>query len=177
MDERAILSIERPHPNLLKVYVLKALAATILFPIVIVPLYFRYHTLRYKFDAEGVSASWGILFRREIYLTYRRIQDIHVKRNILERWLGIGTVEVQTASGSSNAELALEGMSDYEGVRDFLYSRMRGHELAHAAGPAAGPAVQAAPGPDGGEGDLVGVLRGIQAELEGARRALERSRA
>jgi uncharacterized protein len=168
MDERAILSIERPHPNLLKVYVLKALATTILFPIVIWPFYFRYHTLRYKFDAEGVSASWGIIFRREIYLTYRRIQDIHVKRNLFERWLGIGTVEVQTASGSSGAELALEGMSDHEGVRDFLYRRMRGHEEAPA---------QAAPAVEGGEVDLVGLLRGIQGELEGARRALERTRA
>lgn len=170
MDDRAIQAIERPHPNLLKLYVIKALASTIFFPIVIWPFYFRYHTLRYKLDDEGVSASWGIIFRREIYLTYKRIQDIHVKRNVIERWLGIGTVEVQTASGSSNAELSLEGMSDHEGVRDFLYRRMRGHEGAEA--PAAGPA-PAAPAGDGGA-DLVRLLGEVRAELEGARRALER---
>ena len=82
--------------------------------------------LRYRIDDEGVSARWGILWRREVYLTYRRIQDIHVKRNLFERWLGIGTVDIQTASGSSSAELSLEGMEFYASIRDFLYSRMRG---------------------------------------------------
>ena len=67
-----------------------------------------------------------MLFRREIYLTYKRIQDIHVKRNVIERWLDIGTVEVQTASGSSSAELAIEGMEHFAEVRDYLYGRMRG---------------------------------------------------
>jgi putative membrane protein len=33
-------------------------------------------------------------------LTYARIQDIHVTRNIFERWLGIGTVQIQTASAA-----------------------------------------------------------------------------
>ncbi len=170
MEERDIWEIRRPHPNLMKVYFLKALAANVLFPIVIWPLYFRYHTLRYKFDEEGVSAAWGILFRREVYLTYKRIQDIHVRRNILERWLGIGTVDVQTASGSSSAELSVEGLVDYEGVRDFLYRRMRGHGAAEPEAPGA----EKEPLQDA-QAQLVALLRGVQAELEGARRALERA--
>jgi uncharacterized membrane protein YdbT with pleckstrin-like domain len=90
LDDAAVMAIERPHPNLMKMYFLQALAATVAFPFVILPLFFKYHTLRYRLDAEGISASWGILFKREIYLTYRRIQDIHVTRNLFERWLGIG---------------------------------------------------------------------------------------
>ncbi len=167
MDDAAIRAITRPHKNLMKMYFLQALAANIVFPIVIWPFYFKFHTLRYKFDEEGVSASWGILFRREIYLTYKRIQDIHVKRNVFERWLGIGTVDIQTASGSSTAELSLEGMGEYEAVRDFLYRRMRGHEGVEpeAGGEAAAPA--------GGEDELVALLKEIRGELDGARRALE----
>ena len=164
MDDADIRAIQRPHPNLMKVYFIQSVLANVLFPILIVPLYFRYHTLRYKFDDEGISASWGILFRREVYLTYKRIQDIHVKRNVIERWLGIGTVEVQTASGSASAELSLEGMSDYEAVRDFLYRRMRGH-----GGAPAQPADAQAPD------ETAQLLRAIRTELEGARRALERS--
>jgi len=170
-DWTRVLSIQRPHPNLLKLYVLMALASTVAFPIVFVPLYFRYHTLRYRFDDEGVRASWGILFRREVLLTYRRIQDIHVSRNIVERWLGIGRVEIQTASGGSSSELALEGMSDHEAVRDYLYTRMRG-----ARGEPAATAPRAGDGgavPAGGEDEAVALLREIRAELEGARRALE----
>ena len=173
--EAAILALTRPHPNLLTLYLAYALAGLVLAPVVFVPLYFKYHTLRYRLDEEGISASWGILFRREVHLTYRRIQDIHVRRNLIERWLGIATVEVQTASGSSSAELALEGMADWEGVRDFLYRRMRGHELAAEPAPAA-TAVPAAPGhaSASGEDEVVALLRAIRAEVEGARAALER---
>ena len=28
-------------------------------------LYFRYHTMRFRFDREGIAMSWGLLFRRE----------------------------------------------------------------------------------------------------------------
>lgn len=168
LDAAAIRAIERPHPNLLKLYFLQALASTILFPFVMLPLFFKYHTLRYAFDDEGISARWGILFRREIYLTYRRIQDIHVSRNLFERWLGIGKVEIQTASGSSSAELTLEGMDAYDAVRDWLYGRMRG--TTDRSAPLAGIGAGGAPS---GEAEMLALLREIKDELEGTRRALE----
>jgi uncharacterized membrane protein YdbT with pleckstrin-like domain len=171
MDEASVHAIERPSPKLMTLYVLQALATLVFFPIVIIPLYFRYHTLRYKLDAEGVSASWGILFRREVYVTYRRIQDIHVTRNLFERWLGIGKVEIQTASGSASAELTLEGMVEYEAVRDHLYSKMRGVRAdGHAppdASSTAAASSQAAPD------ELVSLLREIRDDVRAARRAIE----
>ena len=88
-------------------------------PFVFLLLYFKYHTLKYAFDDKGVSMSWGILFHREIYLTYRRIQDIHVTRNIFHRWLGLAAVSVQTASGSAGAEMTIEGIRNPEALRDF----------------------------------------------------------
>jgi len=165
--DRRVLALERPDPALMTLYFLRSLAGLILFPFILVPLFFRYHTLRYRFDEEGVSASWGILFRREIHLTYKRVQDIHVRRGLLERWLGIATVALQTASGSQEAELSIEGMTDYEGLRDFLYRRMRGHEVTPAATDGAAPA------PD--EADrVVALLEGIRADLESVRTTLER---
>lgn len=131
-QERAIFAIERPSPRLLTLYVLRSLALCFLGPwflVAIVPLYFRYHTLRYRFDDEGVAMSWGILWRRETYLTYARIQDIHISRGLFERWLGLGTIQVQTAAGSAGAEMGIEGLAEYEQVRDYLYSRMRGATL------------------------------------------------
>jgi putative membrane protein len=127
--EERILALERPDKNLLVLYALMSLLTTIAAPFVFVPLFFKYHTLRYKLDREGISASWGILFKREVHLTYKRIQDIHVKRNFFERWLGIATIEVQTASGSSSSELSFEGIREFDALREFLYRRMRGHEL------------------------------------------------
>lgn len=116
----------RPDPALLRYYVFMSLLALPAFPAVFLPLYFKYHTLRYRFDREGISMSWGILLKREIYLTYRRIQDIHVTRNLFHRWLGLAEVGVQTASGSASAEMTIEGIRNPEALRDFLYERMRG---------------------------------------------------
>jgi putative membrane protein len=166
-----VRAIERPSPKLLTLYMITALLTVVGFPILVLPLWFRYHTLRYRIDHEGISASWGILFRREIYVTFRRIQDIHVSRNLFERWLGIGKVEVQTASGSASAELTLEGMTQYDAVRDYLYSKMRGAAAHPPAAPgAAGPASSAS------ADEAVALLREIRDDVNAARRALEAGR-
>jgi AAA family ATP:ADP antiporter len=82
--------------------------------------------MRYRFDTDGIHMKWGVIFRREVLLNYSRSQDIHLRSNLIERWLGLARIEIQTASGSANANMTLEGMEDPGGMRDFLYSRMRG---------------------------------------------------
>lgn len=166
-----VRALERPHRNLFWLYFFRSFGGLVLHPLVFIPLYFKYHTLRYRFDDEGVSASWGLLFRREIYLTYKRIQDIHVTRGLLERWLGIATVQIQTAAGSAGAELEVVGVDDHEAVRDFLYRHMRGHE---GAGASASAPVMPVPVPESsGVGDAVSLLRAIRDDLDATRRALE----
>src|SRR5882762_1023846 len=121
-----IRTLERPHPDLLKYYIITAfftgpgIVATLPY------LFFRYHTLRYRFDEEGIHMQVGILFRREINLTYARIQDIHLRSNFIQRWLGLANVQIQTASGSAGAEMVIEGFKEFAVIRDFLYARMRG---------------------------------------------------
>ena len=119
-------SITRPDESLARYYGLVSLLSGPLFPLAFVPMYFKYITLRYRFDASGVSMSWGILFKREIHLTYRRIQDIHLTRNILQRWMGLATVAIQTASGSAGPEMSIEGVLQADELRDYLYRQMRG---------------------------------------------------
>ena len=169
VDEQAILAIERPHKSLWTYYLLCCLVFPPAFPFLVLPNWFRYYTLRYKFTAEGVSMSWGILFRREIILNYARIQDIHLRSNIVERWLGLARILVQTASGSSSAEMSIEGLKEFEAVRDFLYSKMR-RVKDH-------PALAVAPAPtlihSANEGELATVLREVAGELRAVRIALE----
>lgn len=159
VDDAAIRAITRPHPQLLLQYTIRSLAGFIFAPLIWVPLYFKYHTLRYKIGDDGISASWGILFRREVHLAYKRIQDIHVSRSIVERYLGLGTVELQTAAGSASAELALEGMEQFAAIREFLYRRMRGLEPT--------PSAQATTGDE-----VLELLRSIRADLDATRAAL-----
>lgn len=119
-------SITRPAPELFTYYLIIAILTLPAVVIVLPALWFRYITLRYTFDEEGVSMRWGIFFQRETVLTYRRIQDIHVTRDLLQRWLGLATVSIQTAAGSAMPEMKLEGILQAEPLRDFLYERMRG---------------------------------------------------
>lgn len=167
-----IQRLERPDSSLLVYYVLVSFVLGPFFPFLLLPLVFRYRTLRYRFDDEGVSMQWGALFRRQVHLTYARIQDIHLTSNVVERWLGLGRVQVQTASGSSKAEMTIEGLPEFEAVRDYLYRRMRGtreegREGAEGTGATAG-------GLDGRVAEeLATALLTVAGELRALRRRLE----
>jgi putative membrane protein len=129
--------------------------------------YFRYHTLRYAIDEQGITMRWGILFRREVSLTFARIQDIQLSSNLVERWFGLAKIQLQTASGSSAAEMTVEGVREFEAMRDFLYSRMRG-----AHGAATGQhQVTASSASDADE--LTHVLQAVAAELRAIREQRE----
>lgn len=159
-------------------YVLLALVIPPLFPFLCTFLYFRYHTMRYAFTDDGISMSWGILFRREVIVNYARIQDIHLRSNLVERWLGLARILVQTASGRSAAEMTIEGIKEFELLRDFLYARTRGvkdHHAQLAAVPNAlsassGAAIAASSSPD----ELAATLREIAGELRAIRTLLEK---
>jgi putative membrane protein len=130
--------------------------------------------MRYKFDAEGVSMRWGILFRREVILNYSRIQDIHLQSNFLERWLGLGRVLIQTASGSANAEMTIEGLLEFEAVRDFLYTKMRGAKEKSAAAGGASAGVAGVGLDTQSAAELVSTLRAVAEEVRALRETIER---
>lgn len=173
-DHSPILEIERPDKKLMTYYFITCLLTGPLFPILILPAYFRYHTMRYKIGDEGVSMRWGILFRKEIILNYARIQDIHLSSNVIERWLGLARLQIQTASGSSAAEMTIEGVLQYEPLRDFLYSKMRGLKQGrtpHGAGTHSGGRGRVALGADEVT-ELTELLRSATRDLQAIRKQL-----
>jgi putative membrane protein len=159
----------RPERSLLTYYMLTALLFGPALVIAVFPFFFRFRTLHYDIDEEGITMRWGILFRREISLTYARIQDIRLSSNVVERWLGLARIELQTASGSSSAEMTIEGIRDVEAMRDFLYSRMRGATAGPEA-PRAAPRHAATPA-ESADG-LAATLEAVADELRAIRLAL-----
>jgi uncharacterized protein len=119
-------SITRPDQRLLKYYVIVSLLTFLAFPVTMVALYIKFRTLRYRFDEEGVWRRQGLLWRREVNVAYRRIQDIHLTNGLIQRWLGLATVSIQTAAGSATPEVTIEGVLEAEALRDYLYTKMRG---------------------------------------------------
>jgi putative membrane protein len=85
--------------------------------------------------------------------------------------LNLARIEVQTASGSSGAEMTLEGLLEFETIRDYLYTRMRGsHDRSSASlrAPAAGVGADAA-----AMQEVAHSLREVAAELRAVREALD----
>ncbi len=169
-DRPKIFALSAPDPALFTLYLIRALCTGPGLIFVLPYLYFRYHTLRYTFDEEGIHMRVGILFRREVNLTYARIQDIHLSTGLLQRWLGLADIQIQTASGSSDAELVIEGFKEYEAIRDFLYTRMRGY---HARGTETAPPLPASGVPAADpNAEMVALLRTIRDELRQTRELL-----
>jgi membrane protein YdbS with pleckstrin-like domain len=181
-DAAAAIGLRRPHRKLLLYYFLHSLLLGPAFPLLFVPRLFKYRSLRYHLDDAGLAAEWGVLFRHETSLSYARIQDIHLASNLVERWLGLARIQVQTASGSSGAEMTIEGLPDYEVVRDWIYSRTRGARRRPAAAPAGSdggaslPWPTAGPQPAATSDPVVAALRETTAELRRVRRLLEAGR-
>lgn len=158
-----IAAIQRPIDTLMTYYVIRAVLSLVALPVVLPVLYFRYHTMRYRFDAEGIHMSWGLLMHHEILLNYSRIQDIHLRSNFVERWLGLARIVIQTAAGSSGSEMTLEGLTDHVAMRDFLYGRMRGAKHLTAPGEA----------PRAGQEEVAQTLHQIAGELRAIRSLIE----
>jgi len=176
-----IARLERPSSSLLTLYVLRAVLTGPAVVITLPVLLCRYWTLKYRFDEDGIHARWGVLFRREVNLSYARIQDLHLTSGLLQRWLGLADVQVQTASGSATPELVIEGFKNHEAIRDYLYTRMRGYRRDGAQAPrlaarvtGTSPVASSAGGADSVVDGLAASLREVAVELRATRAALER---
>jgi uncharacterized protein len=126
VGEIDVRALEKPSDKLLTYYFFASLLSGPAIVIVFPALLIRFNTLRYRFEESGIRMIVGLFFRKEVVVAFRRIQDIHVSRNLIQRWLGIATISIQTASGNAAPEIVIEGVLDADLVRDWLYERMRG---------------------------------------------------
>ena len=92
-------------------------------------------------------------------------------RSFVERWLRLARIQIQTASASASAEMTLEGLHEFEEVRDYLYSKMRGVRGASPAAPRPMhlPTSNAQP-------DLAAALHEVAVELRAVAAELQRRR-
>lgn len=175
LSDEQMMRLERPDPALWRYYIIRAILTGPGVFFTLPYLFFRYYTLRYRFDAEGIHMKVGILFRKEVNLTYARIQDIHLHSGIIQRWLGIADLQVQTASGSATPEIVIEGFKEFEAMRDYLYTRMRGYRSQNAAVTASSANVNSKLGSMAGldSQEMLKTLEGIQRELRLTRELIE----
>lgn len=63
--------------------------------------YIRWKRFEYRFDDENLKITKGIIKRSDRDIPLKRVQNVDVKRNILNRVLGIAVVSLETAGGST----------------------------------------------------------------------------
>jgi membrane protein YdbS with pleckstrin-like domain len=71
---------------------------------------------------EAVAVQSGVLRTIHETMMYKKIQDIVVTRNVLQRFLGLATVVLQNASGASRVIPALD-TADANALRDEILRR------------------------------------------------------
>ena len=84
--------------------------------------------LTYIVREDRVTILSGILTKKEQNIPYRSITDFVLKRGPFDRYLGIGTIQIQTAGQSQTAtgyEGYLSGLLDYDGIHSNLRDKLK----------------------------------------------------
>lgn len=96
-------------------------AAPVLFLVLVwwLPLA-RWRRWRWRLGPEALHLRFGVLIRRSEHVPYFRIQHIELVNGPIERWLGLTTVTVTTASASGAAVLPGIAQTDAPALRQAL---------------------------------------------------------
>jgi len=98
--------------------------------------------LKYSVEDERVVVQKGIVFKKNVNIPYSAITDFTLSRSLYERWLGIGTLLIQTAGQGAQTgghEGRLEGLVEFESLHGILRDRVktfRGNQGRQMASPA-----------------------------------------
>lgn len=124
--------------------------------IILTPIYCR--SIEYEFAERDLLVRRGIITRSESMVPYRMVTNVEVKRGPIARALGIGTLKVHTAgySQQSRSEATLNGLSNWEEVRQQLLDRIHEHQAEEPVGTTA-------------SGDVATILGDILAEVRALR--------
>ncbi len=128
-----------------------------------------YRSLSYEIQDDEVIMRVGIWTKSVKHVPYRTVTNVTVKRGILDRLFGIGTLNIQTAgmSGTTGAEESLEGLDNVQEVYDIVATELRRFRgsMAPTAADVEGEAVAASPD----------ALSAILTEVQAIRHALEKT--
>lgn len=125
---------------------------------------------RYQYDLldDEIVVYSGWLVQSVRHVPYRMVTNIEVKRGVLDRWLGIGTLNVETAGNSDpnkRAEAQLLGLEDVQAVYEEVAGCLRAFDEAQQSAP-----WERTRRPASGAGEEEeGVLLAILAELKALR--------
>ncbi len=126
-----------------------------------------YRSLRYEIQDDEVVVNVGIWTKSVKHVPYRTVTNMQVKRDVVDRLLGIGTLNIQTAgmSGQKGAEERLVGLSNVQEVYESVAGELRRFRGGMAPTQAEVEEEPAAALP-GALGEILAEVRAIRVSLE-----------
>jgi putative membrane protein len=87
-----------------------------------------YRRFEYELTDSTFDLRSGVLSRRDREIPYRRVQNVAISRNVVQRLLGVAAVTIETAGGSSaEADLRYVSVREANRLQDELGRRKRQH--------------------------------------------------
>lgn len=108
-----------------------------------VSIHLRYDTMWYVVTDRSMRVRRGLWIIHEVTITFENVQTVKVSQGPLQRWFGIGNVEVRTAGGGmvptgnggavegTGHHGVIEGVTNAGEIRDLILDQLR---LAKTAG-------------------------------------------
>ena len=85
-----------------------------------------YQRFEYELTEDTFDLASGVVSRRDREIPYRRIQNVGISRNVVQRLAGIAEVSLETAGGSSaEAQLRYVSFEEAQRLQDELSERKR----------------------------------------------------
>jgi putative membrane protein len=88
-----------------------------------------YRRFEYQLTGDGLEIASGVLSRRNREIPLRRIQNVDISRNVIQRALGIAVLDVETAGGgATEASLRFVGYDEAKRVQREIQRLKRSDE-------------------------------------------------
>lgn len=96
--------------------------------IILVASYAYYQSLAYEIHDDEIIVYSGFLNKSVKHVNFRNVTNMELKRTLLDRLLGIGSLSIQTAgSGSVIPEEKLAGLDNVQEVYQYLAQHLRAY--------------------------------------------------
>ena len=108
--------------------VLVPLAPIVMLTVYWIPKY--YGTIIYRLTDKEMVWRRGVWFKNTGIVPYNRITNVDIAQGPISRRLGIASLKIQTAgysaTSAARSEIRIDGMEDFEGVRELIMGFVRG---------------------------------------------------
>jgi membrane protein YdbS with pleckstrin-like domain len=89
-----------------------------------------YRSADYRLTDDELEYRRGVFFQQKTTVPYNRITNVNAAQGPLQRFVGAGSVGIHTAGfgGQTGAELTIDGVEDYEEIKDQILAKVRRRE-------------------------------------------------